>query len=304
MYAGRLDSGMDEGMSWMVLLGYLGAILLGIFGALLGGCVGFFMGQGANTIIGSASGFALFFLLGCCLLGPAKSMFNNMYAEFAPPEMGRLSMLGGYKTFEVYVTVHNVQNVISAEGVLGFLGKKNNSFLQIKVGRLIDDDDTFIMSKNPPKRTCVRENNIFEEVFCFVIEPTDDTIEVTLYDQDLIGEDRVGTCYISITDDVLGRGFPQKMGFKLLKSSGFSFFGKASSEYEDMKTGIAILSFQPGKNFPGGTASWMARSKPFASYDLVAAQTKLVKGAEKEDYGTWATTTGVRDLENGRRGIF
>lgn len=279
-----IDTSMDEGPQWKTLFGYFSAFLIGIFGSLVGGACGWAMGQGTQTLIGAGIGFGVFFCFGFMFFGPMQNLVNHVWYYVQPPEALRVWFTGA-RSFNLYVTVHSIQNVINMEGIAGFFGKVNDSFIELKVGREVDEG-TFIMSKNPPKRTCVRTDGKFNEVFHFVIQPTDDTLQVTLFDQDVVGESLVGTQLISITEDVLQAGFPQKRGFRLQRvASMFSLSKHAHA-------GTAILSFQPGDNFPKQALEKVKKEAPVALKTSIESRQVLGTKTEKAgSYGTWATQT-------------
>lgn len=234
----------DDNLDIKVVIAWVATLGLGIIGALLGGCVGYLAGAGVATLIGAGVGFLFMFLIGFLALGPAKKIIDDAYTNYAPPDATRTAVLGLTKEFSLHVTVHNLRNTVNTEGILAFFGKQNDSFVQIRCGRQMDEDSDFLPGKNPPKRTCVSHNNTFEETFNFLVAPTENTLLVDLYDQDMIGDDLVGTAKIDISQDVLAGGFPQKMGFKLQREEGL-LFGKTLK-----KTGTVILSFYPGDGFP------------------------------------------------------
>lgn len=282
-----LDTSIEDHMSWWVILGYAGAFAMGILGCLLGGALGWLFDQGGlDTILGSFAGFALFFFIGFCLFGPASHMYGRITAFAAPPELARWQMTG-FRKFDLYVTIHRANNVINSE-FFNMFGKQNDAFIEVQCGRLVDED-TFIVGKNTTKRTCVRQDCIFEEVFTFVVHPTDDTLRVILYDQDMVATDKVGMCDLNITDDVLHKGFPQKQGFMLGQEPGFFH-----EEKRPFRCGVIIMSFSPGKNFPSMANHEIANKVPIAREDLRNCQHHLANEIRKDStsYGTWVQVEG------------
>lgn len=282
-----IDTSMEGETSIWVKLGWVASAILGILGCLLGASIGFFFGQGANTLLGGIIGLVVSFCLGVLCLGPAKDVYNQAVVKLAPPDATRL-WLSHNTTWDLYVTVHHAQNVVGTEGIAGFFGKKNDSFMQVSCGR-VDPDGTFRLTKNPPKRTCVRNDCVFTEVFKFSVAPTDDTLQISLYDQDMISEELVGSGLINISEQIMLEGFPQKRGYRLIRDAGI-FSGK-----EERRAGLAVLSFQPGSNLPRGAEKIILQKSPLAFQQMVASREKLLKTmgdkGNASTYGTWVTTT-------------
>jgi len=284
----KLDD-TDEGPNFSMILAWVSTLGLGVLGSLLGGCVGYLSGAGVATLIGAAVGFGAFFLLGFFLLGPATHIIDKTYAEFAPPDASRVMGLGLTNTFSLHVTLHSVRNIISTEGILGFFGKKNDSFLQVRCGRKIDvADSEFFPTANPTKRTCVSTTNTFEETFNIMVAPSDNTILIDLYDQDVIGDDLVGTAEINITKDILEGGFPQKKGYKLIREEGL-LFGTTKK-----KTGTVIVSFFPGDGFPARTKDKIKSKAPLEWKRLEDAQNATLKESLAK-YGKTSYGSLIRD---------
>lgn len=303
-----VDTTMDAGPGWWEILGYVVTLLMACAGLLLGGACGWAAGEGVNTVIGAGIGFAVFFCIGCVACGPLKHLMNNTIAELAPPEMSRVMLTGtpcvllpglaSYYSFDLYVTVHSVQNVYNTEGIFGWFGKQNDSFVQVRTGRRVDGKSQFLPSRNPPKRTRCIQSTVFEEVFTLVVAPTDEWLEVTLFDQDMITEEEVGKCYIDITNSIMKAGFPQKRGYKLLRESGLIFLTQ-----EEARAGVVILSFQPGSDFPRHMKQAISENAPMSVHDMLNTRSRMIKRVESQDahgnmngYGTWATSTGKEDL--------
>lgn len=278
----------EESSDFKVVLAWVATLGLAILGALLGGCVGYLAGAGITTLVCASAGFGLMFLCGFCTLGPARQIVDKAYADYAPPDHGRLG-LGLNKTFSLHVTVHGLRNTISTEGILSFFGKKNDSFVQIRCGRQVkDDDEVFFPGKNPTKRTCVSHTNTFEETFNIMVAPIDDTILVECYDQDIVGDDLVGTAAINITQDILQGGFPQKRGYKLIRDEGL-LFGASKK-----KTGTVILSFYPGEGFPARTTDKIKTKAPLEWKRLEDAQNATLNESLAK-YGKTSYGSVIRD---------
>jgi len=281
---GRALVSTDEGIDFKHIIAWVATLGLGVLGALLGGCVGWFSGAGVATIIGASIGFGAMFLCGFCVLGPAGAIVDKAYADYAPPDATRVGTLGLTQTFSMHVTVHGIRNTINTEGIMSFFGKKNDSFIQIRCGRQISEDSDFYPGANPPKRTCVSQTGTFEETFNIMVHPTDNILNVDLYDQDMIGDDLVGTARIEITPEVLQGGFPQKQGFKLFKEEGLVFGATAK------KTGTVILSFSPGDGFPAKSKAIIKEQAPLGWKRMEEAHNATLAEAQqaygKTSYGT------------------
>lgn len=279
----------DNDIDFANVIGWVGTLGLATLGALLGGCAGYLAGAGLITVIAASAGFGVCFLFGFCALGPAKRIVDQTYNDYAPPDYSRVVGVGLPKTFSLHVTVHNIRNTISTEGILGFLGKKNDAFVQVRCGRQADADDAdFYPGKNPPKRTCVSQNETFEETFNIMVAPTENVLLVDLYDQDLVGDDLVGTARVDITKDVLEGGFPQKRGFKLEREEGM-LFGATKK-----KTGTVILSFYPGDEFPKKSMDIIKSKHPLEWKKLEDTQNATLKQSLSK-YGKTSYGSLIRD---------
>jgi len=277
----------EDGIDFKIILAWVATLGLGVLGSLLGGCVGYLAGAGVATLIGASVGFGAMFLCGFCVLGPARSAVDKAYAEYAPPDAGRVG-LGLSRTFSLHVTVHGLRNLISTEGILSFFGKTNDSFVQIRCGRQTDENSDFYPGKNPPKRTCVMKGNTFEETFNIMVDARENTLLVECYDQDVVADDLVGTATINITTDILQCGFPQKKGFKLVRDEGL-LFGTNKK-----KTGTVILSFFPGEGFPTRSKDAIKTKAPLEWKRLEDAQNATLKDSLAK-YGKTSYGSLIRD---------
>lgn len=278
----------DEGVDFKQIIAWVGTLGLAVLGALLGGCVGWFSGAGVATIIGASVGFGAMFLCGFCVLGPAHSMVDKAYAEYSPPDATRVSTLGLSKVFSMHVTVHGIRNTINTEGMMSFFGKKNDSFVKIRCGRQISEESDFYPGANPEKNTCVSQTGTFEETFNIMVAPTDNILNVDLYDQDMVGDDLVGTARIDITPDILQGGFPQKQGFKLMREEGLLFAATAK------KTGTVILSFSPGDGFPARSKDIIKEQAPLGWKRMEEAHNSTLADSMKT-YGKTSYGTLIRN---------
>merc|ERR1712065_242 len=73
---------------------------------------------------------------------------------------------------------------------------------------------------NPKKSTCVKKDAKFEETFKIVVRPRDESIVVDLMDQDVVGDDVIGSVGIDIDDDLIKYGFPKKKVYRLTAADG------------------------------------------------------------------------------------
>jgi hypothetical protein len=286
--ADRAIQTTDEGTDIKQVMGWVATLGVAIIGSLAGGCVGYLTGAGVATLIGASVGFGVMFLCGFCTFGPAKAVVDKAYADYAPPDAARVGGLALARTFSLHVTVHSLRNTINTEGILSFFGKKNDSFIEIKCGRQLDDDAEFFQGKNPPKRTCVSHTETFEETFIFNVSPTDNALIVTLYDQDIIGDDLVGEAWIDITKEILEAGFPQKRGYKLIREEGL-LFGTNKK-----KTGTIIMSFSPGDGFPERTKNIIKTKAPLEWKRLEDTSNATLKESIAK-YGKTSYGSLVRD---------
>lgn len=269
-----------------VLVGYLLSFLLGLIGAMVGAYTGWLWGEGLIPIAAAVAGFTLCFSIAFCLLGPGEFHYTRFSSNMKPPEMERVRTLG-LLTFELYVTVHRVKNLFTADIIVGLLGADRNSYVEAKVGRLTDGN--FSVQRNPVKRTCVQASGVFEETFHFTVSPTDDTIRFLLYDQDIFQDGLVGMCDVNITDQVISQCFPQRKAFRLVHSGGPANVDVDERDPSEL-AGTLVASFMPGDDFPAFAAKRAESRRPHAFQRLKSAQTQLLGKLESSgQYGTWAT---------------
>jgi len=271
---------MEEGTPWWVYAQWILTIVIGLLGAMGGAYAGWTIDDGSVVVLTAGGGFAAASVLACLTVGPFRYYFTLFRAGLPSTDTKRMDLMynGGATSFDVYVTVHRVNNVFNTEGILGFFGNRNNSYVEVKVGRLIGD--TFSIQMNPAKKTCISTANVFEECFHFNVAPTDDTIRFTLFDQDVFSDDLVGSCDLNITNDVMSAGFPQRKSYKMLREG-------ASDEGAVRASAIAgniVVSFTPAANF----ANAKLQTEKNLHFDNVdAMRTKLLGETEKTQYGTW-----------------
>lgn len=275
-----LADSMEEGTPWWVYAQWILTIVIGLLGAMAGAYAGWTMDDGSIVVFTALGGFAAASVVACLTCGPFRYYFHLFLAAATPPEKKRLDLMynGGHTSFDVYVTVHRVNNVYNTEGILGFFGNRNNSYVEVKVGRLISE--TFSIQMNPPKKTCISMDNVFEECFHFNVAPTDDSIRFTLYDQDVFSDDLVGSCDLNITNEVMCGGFPQKKSFKLLREGADDEGAIRASSI----AGNIVVSFTPASNFQN---EHLQDQKKLHFTNVDAMRTKLLDSTKDTQYGTW-----------------
>lgn len=268
-----------------VVLGWLGLFMFGIVGALLGAVVGYFFGRQESAVYGALIGFAICAFIGFFVCKLATH-YTKQAKKYSPTFETAKFLQTGITEYDLFITVHRCQNVVSSEGLAGFFGKQNDSFVKVEVGRKVDDD--FMVSEgNPIKMTCVNSANEFEETFRLRIARTDEWLRVTLFDQDMMNEDHVGDVTIHISEEIVGEHFPQERGYPL----------KAKSDQKtgrELHAGTVILSFTPGGNFPKDVLQRSALTdRRLEAYRLQEKRGILEHDLssirnEAKTYGTWA----------------
>jgi len=259
-----LDSSRGEGLDFRLAVQIFCCVVVGVLLSLIGGVAGWLVGGGmmnrgfnSMTLIGSGIGFLVGFLLGFFTFGPGRSVIKTAIKKNYPPDAERLKYGLGMTTFSIYMTVHEVRNVTSSEGIFSYFGKANDSYVEVRVGRKLGAKDNFTPNyHNPVKRTCVQQNGKFGEGFKLNIDPRDDCIEVRLMDQDFAGDDIVGTAEINISNEIIGQGFPQTKGYKIMHKDSVLWGGTMR------KTGVIILSFEVGEDMPSSLVAQLKEQFP------------------------------------------
>lgn len=271
---------MEEGTPWWVNAQWILTIVIGLLGALAGAYAGWTIDDGSVVVFTAGGGFAAASMVAFLTCGPFRYYLHEFMAVAKPPEKKRMELMyhGGHTSFDIYVTVHRVNNVFNTEGILGLFGHRNNSYVEVKVGRLIGDN--FSIQMNPPKRTCVSTDNSFDECFHFNVAPTDDSVRFTLYDQDVFSDDLVGTCDINITNEVMCGGFPQHKSYKLIRQGNSDEGAVKASAI----AGNLVVSFTPSSDFVNDKLQ-AEKHLHFSNVDVI--RTKLLKETDKTQYGTW-----------------
>jgi len=276
------DDAPSGGLSFTLVLQLLGVSVIAILLSLLGAAAGWIAGGGVFskgfnyfTLIGGCSGFILGTLLGYFTIGPGKSQVWKMVKKNMPPDAQRIKLGLGNTKFSIDMSIHEVRNVIGSDGIWSYFGKKTDSYVEVRVGRKLGERDNFTVNpQNPVKRTCIEEKGKFEETFKLTIRPTDDTIEIKLMDQDVAGDDTVGFTFLHISKDIVGEGFPQHKGFKLMQKDSILWGGTLR------RTGVIIVSFSPGENMPQDLVDQLQQQYPM-EFERYKRRFSNVSDAEK-----------------------
>mmetsp|Transcript_643 Transcript_643/g.2026 ORF Transcript_643/g.2026 Transcript_643/m.2026 type:complete len:316 (-) Transcript_643:49-996(-) len=300
--AAAFAAGNDDGQGQKVLLGYVLALVVGMLGGLVGGYGGYayrmgyveageLEGAGLLPVLTAAGGFIIFFTVALFTVGPSDHLTSKLSALVRQPALDRAKVVG-FSSFELFITVHRVKNLFNADPCTGFFGAKCNPYVEVLVGRTVDDRGKFSVQRNPAKRTCVSTSSSFEESFRFVVSPTDDTIRFVLWDQDLVDDDVVGMCDLNITEDVLKMGFPQKKSYKLARGDALDD-AKPRSGFKDADhhAGSLVASFAPGEDFPAAAAASLQATSRREIDRLRSAKDELRSqaAATAGPYGTMVT---------------
>lgn len=274
-----------------VALGYFLSLVAGLVGGLVGGYLGWTYDDGIVPVVAGLIGFVVIFCIVFMVSGPGIFHFSKIYKELMPPEWDRVK-LSGLQTFDLYVTIHKVQNLYNGDDILGLFSTEGTRrlYVEVKVGRLLNEDENygfFSVQLNPFKRTCVSASNSFEECFHFTVAPTDNTIRISLFYQDVFADDLAGFCDIDITDQVLQLGFPQKKAYRLFRQKKDQETGHKDA---DKLAGNIIVSFVPGDNFPTTVAEEIDKSNKLAYQHMIDVRSKLVEKTVDNHgaYGTWS----------------
>eukprot|EP00928_Gymnodinium_smaydae_P087857 TRINITY_DN72047_c0_g1_i1.p1 TRINITY_DN72047_c0_g1~~TRINITY_DN72047_c0_g1_i1.p1 ORF type:complete len:291 (-),score=50.38 TRINITY_DN72047_c0_g1_i1:166-1038(-) len=277
-----LDEMMQQTTPTSVIVGYVVTALLGVVGGFCGCYAGWFISDGFAPILGSMIGFVLFALIGLVVSGVLTYHLEQLEVRWPFPDASRLWEVG-VKSFDMYVTVHRIQNVKTS----GMIGAQHDFYVEVKVGRLVNEGRYFSVVLSPPNRTCVQTSGIYEECFRFTVNPTDDTIKIVLLEQDMIKDDEWGSVHIDIDEEVIKKGFPQKRAYKLTRH----VHDEAGPDADDM-AGTVVVSFAPGADFSKAKMMGMQETHKLAVNEMRVTQKKLADKARQNygAYGTWSTT--------------
>jgi len=268
---------------------WIGSFAVSILGLLLGGLAGWCWDEGLPVIYGCLIGLVIGFVAGTALTGLLGEGVNAAEAMFfAMPEQQRL-LTTGVKSWDLYMTVHRVQNVVNSEPALNLFASATTQylFIEIQVGRVSSRNDYFSVQLNKPMRTCVQQNGTFEENFKATVSPTDNTVRLKLYSQGIVNQTLMGVRDIKITDEVIDQGFPQNKVFNLLQSAA-----DKHQKTTDTFAGSCVISFAPGANVHPGTIASMEQTHGHA-FDhmrtMLGMHTKDEGGDISGHYHAWAT---------------
>lgn len=284
-------------MPFRIKIRYYSAFAWSILGILIGGYVGYLVQtlEGLGGYKGNTSSYTVF--LGCFVgwvfalivafyfHGIFEYWSNRAAVTFKPMEWQRFQATG-VQSWDLYLTLHRVQNVFNAEQMNLFSSSSVQfMYLDVEVGRLVRND-YFSVQLNKPMRTCVQQSGVFEENFRANISPTDNTIRITLYSQGVVRDTVLGICDISITDQVVNAGFPQKKVFNLLHNAT-----EQTVSNTDQLAGSCIVSFAPGENMSEGAVNTLEAANKL-QFEHMRSQLSASKGDlvnQSGTYGAWAT---------------
>jgi hypothetical protein len=207
---------------------YLTYVLCALLFCVVGACAGYVSGAGIATILGALLGLVTGLLLALVISGDLGRMFNAgqetimSVTEPMVPSFAREAAFG-HDYFTLLVTVHHVRTV--TDDIYSFKASKFDGYVMITCG------------DNPVKTTCVNPQCDFEETFKLSIRPRDQHIVFVLKDQEVLFDETVGACAISIAE-VVDKGFPVMKTYPLLQ------------EKHHTKVGSLMLSFDWGDDFP------------------------------------------------------
>mmetsp|Transcript_3123 Transcript_3123/g.7035 ORF Transcript_3123/g.7035 Transcript_3123/m.7035 type:complete len:285 (+) Transcript_3123:166-1020(+) len=228
----------------VLILTFAGMMLFGMIGSLA------YPIGGVGAILGSIIGIIVFGCLGICMSG--------LYMEFLPRDARRygasaylpqtlLALSAEHSDMTLAITVHRVEK-LQVRGLMPWMSP--DIFVEIECGT------------NPPKRTCVKPDAVFNEKFRLNVKAMDDSILLRIKDQDVFGSANVGYVLLSVTKDVVPN----------LQSRSASDKGTMSTDKKEVK--FVIEAFETDKLMfvPGGEAKLVLsfeKVEPKASYGAV-----------------------------------
>merc|ERR550514_782714 len=185
------------------ILSYIGLCALGF---VLGATAGFFAGQGLMTLLGAFVGVVVGLILAVfCTgdFGAAMDAGDDKVRNVTEPLVPKFAreVAFGHDYFSVLVTVHNVRTM--ADDLMTLKTTQFDAFVVVSCG------------DNPVKSTCISPDCDFEETFKFRVRPCDHKIDFALKDQELLHDDVVGVCSVSV-NDVMNKGFPVQKSYPLV----------------------------------------------------------------------------------------
>lgn len=270
----KVDKDEARGMASAVLnaFTYAGCALVGLtFGALFG----YMFGAGLKTIIFGSVGLGLGLIIAVFATGHFRDAVDSGHdavlnaTEPLVPSFAR-EVAFGHDAFSVLVTVHGVKT--NADDLLSLKVSKFDGYMIVTCGN------------NPPKRTCVSPQCVFEETFKLHVRPRDSGIHFELRDQELLHDDFVGAVEIPISL-ILDSGFPVMKAYSLFDS-------------RHNKVGNLMLSFDWCADFPTDRLLHIQQQHPaeFARRDLLrkqALQSQSELKSQAVPYGTFIDQSRV-----------
>eukprot|EP00929_Paragymnodinium_shiwhaense_P031546 TRINITY_DN17647_c0_g1_i1.p1 TRINITY_DN17647_c0_g1~~TRINITY_DN17647_c0_g1_i1.p1 ORF type:complete len:295 (-),score=37.68 TRINITY_DN17647_c0_g1_i1:134-1018(-) len=234
----------DGATSFSVQLKYIATFFWSLLGLLIGGYLGwFFFDKGMPVLVGCGIGWVLMCCLGAACTGLLDYVVTSIRMNVTPPSLQRLRATG-FSEWDLYITIHRVQNVYNfGEGNIFTDSKHQFMYITVEIGRQLDQDHFSILA-NQPMRTCVQQSGVFEETFKGAITPTDNTVRVSLYSQGVVIDTLLGQADISITHDIVGQGFPHKHVKNLLRDASH----EADVRNANQLAACCVISFAPGEN--------------------------------------------------------
>mmetsp|Transcript_57560 Transcript_57560/g.106342 ORF Transcript_57560/g.106342 Transcript_57560/m.106342 type:complete len:283 (+) Transcript_57560:112-960(+) len=169
----------------VLVVTFAGMMLFGMVGSLA------YPEAGVGAILGSILGILVCGCFGTCMSG--------LYMEFLPRDARRygasaylpekvLAISADHGDMTVVITVHSIQD-LHIKGLLPWASP--DIYVEVHCGT------------NPPKRTCVKQDRIFNEKFRLNIKALDTSVRLQVKDQDLFGSASVGYVLLSVTKDIV-----------------------------------------------------------------------------------------------------
>lgn len=251
---------------------YAGCAMLGLT---IGALFGYMFGAGLRTIIFGAVGLGLGLVIAIFVTGHFRDAVDSGHdailnaTEPMVPSFAREAAFG-HDAFSLLVTVHNVKT--NADDLLSLKVSKFDGYMVVTCG------------KNPPKRTCVSPQCVFEETFKLQIRPRDSGIHFELRDQEVLHDDFIGAVEIPIAT-IIGSGFPVMKAYSLFDN-------------RRNKVGNLMLSFDWCDDFPPDRLLHIQQQHPaeFARRDLLrtqALQSQSELKSQAVPYGTFMSQSRV-----------